>query len=160
MSGKTKGVRCLALLLLLGLAGCYRASFYTDPKLVRGLEHDRWSDFFLYGLVGNEEVDVHNFCEGKTIAEVKTGGNFATSLVSALTLGIYTPRKVYVTCAAGPGQSMFDSVSSRKLQLDLDSAGQPVHAVVTTEQGQSQVARISPVGPDAYRVRYTAGGAR
>jgi hypothetical protein len=34
------------------------------------------------------------------VAQVQTGANFATGLVSFLTIGIYTPRKVYVTCAA------------------------------------------------------------
>ena len=159
MSGTIKRMqRWLLLLLLIGQAGCYRASFYTDPKLVRGLEHDRWTDFFVFGLVGTEVIDVRSFCEGKAIAEVKTGGNFATSFVSAVTFGIYTPRKVYVTCAAGPGQSKFGS--SRKLQLDIDNSGQPVRAVVSNEAGRTQVARITPVGPDTYRIRYASGGAR
>ena len=160
MSGNIKGMRhWLLLLLLIGQAGCYRASFYTDPKLVRGLEHDRWTDFFVLGLVGTEVIDVRNFCEGRPIAEIKTGGNFATAFVSAVTIGIYTPRKVYVTCAAGPGKSLFSS-SSRKLQLDVDSAGQPVRAVVSTEAGRSQVAHITPVGHDTYRIRYASGGER
>ena len=159
MSGTIQGMqRWLLLLLLIGQAGCYRASFYTDPKLVRGLEHDQWTSFFVFGLVGTQEIDVRNFCEGRPIAEVKTGGNFATSLVSAVTLGIYTPRKVYVTCAAGPGQSKFGS--SRKLQLDIDSAGQPMRALVVSEAGRTQVAHITPIAPDTYRVRYATGGAR
>lgn len=158
MFGKTKGVwRLLLLCLLFGQAGCYRASFYTDPKLVRGLEHDEWTNFYLFGLAGTAEIDVRNFCEGKSIAEVKTGGNFATSLVSALTIGIYTPRKIYVTCAAGPAKSRF---SSQKLQLDLDGDGLPVRAVIASEDGQRQVAQITPVAPDIYRVRYATGGAR
>lgn len=158
MFSKTNGVwRLLLLGLLFGQAGCYKASFYTDPKLVRGLEHDRWTDFFVFGLVGTEEIDVRSFCEDKNIAQIATGGNFGTGFVSAITLGIYTPRKVYVTCAAGPARSRF---SSRKLQLDVDSDGLPVRAVVSTESGNQQVARITPVGPDAYRVSYAKEGAR
>ena len=160
MSGTFKGMqRWLLLLLLIGLAGCYRASFYTDPKLVRGLEHDQWTSFFIFGLVGTQVIDVRNFCEGRQVAEVKTGGNFATSFVSAITLGIYTPRKAYVTCAAGPGQSQ-QFGSRRQLQLDVDSAGHPTRAVISTEAGRTQVAQITAVGPDAYRVRYVSGGAR
>jgi hypothetical protein len=160
VSGTMKGMqRWLLLLLLIGQAGCYRASFYTDPKLVRGLEHDEWTSFFVFGLVGTQVIDVRNFCEGKQIAEVKTGGNFATAFVSAITFGIYTPRKVYVTCAAGPGASQqFGSL--RKLQLDVDSAGQPTRAVISTEAGRTQVAQITPVGPDTYSIRYASGGAR
>jgi hypothetical protein len=151
VSGKT----FLLLVLLLAQASCYRASFYTDPKLVRGLEHDTWSDFFIFGLVGNESFDVQGFCVDKPVAEVKTGGNFATSFVSWITLGIYTPRKIYVTCAAGPGTRRY---SSQQLQLDIDRGGMPVRAVIASE-GKTQVARITPVGPDSYRVRYQVGGA-
>jgi len=31
---------------------------------------------------------------------VRTGANFGTGFLSVITLGIYTPHKVYVTCAA------------------------------------------------------------
>ena len=159
MSDKTKGMqRWLPLLLLFGLAGCYRASFYTDPKLVRGLEHDQWTDFFIFGLVGSEDIDVRQFCEGKPIAEVKTGGNFATAFVSAITIGIYSPRKIYVTCGASPSPSRYSS--GHKLQLDVNAAGEPVSAVVSTDDGHNQVAQVTPVGLDTYRVRYVSGGAR
>jgi len=135
-----------------------KASFYTDPKLVRGLEHDLWSDFYLFGLIGNEQFDVQQFCEKRPVAEVRTGGNFATSLVSYLTLGIYTPRKVYVTCAASPGQSRYGQ--RHKLELDLDGAGKPVRALISTTAGKTQLAQVETVAPDTYRVRYTDGGAQ
>lgn len=155
----TKGAqRWLPWLLLFGLAGCYRASFYTDPKLVRGLEHDQWTDFFIFGLVGTEDIDVRTFCEGKPIAEVKTGGNFATSFVTAVTIGIYAPRKVYVTCGASPAQGHYSE--GRKLQLDVSGSGEPISAVVSTEDGHSQLAQVTPIGLDTYRVRYVTGGAR
>jgi hypothetical protein len=50
------------------------------------------------------------------VAQVQTGANFGTGLVSILTIGIYTPRKVYVTCAA----------NGRAMQLDLDEQGRLV----------------------------------
>ncbi|MFL5412925.1 MAG: Bor/Iss family lipoprotein, partial [Myxococcales bacterium] len=42
-------------------------------------------------------------CPRGRVAEVQTGGNLGTGVIYALTLGIYTPRKVYVTCAADQG---------------------------------------------------------
>jgi hypothetical protein len=47
---------------------------------------------------------------------VVTGGNFGTGIVQFVTLGIYAPRKVYVTCAAG----------GRAYQLELDEQGKLV----------------------------------
>lgn len=88
----------LSLFIGLTLPGCYKASFHRDPSVLRGEEHDEWSDFFVFGLVGEETYDVHRFCSDE-VAEVRTGGNFGTGVVSVATLGIYTPRKVYVTCA-------------------------------------------------------------
>jgi len=102
---RSKLLRALALLAVAGTAllesGCYKATF-IDPNAVRGAEHDEWTDFFLFGLVGTEEYDVRQFCRGP-VAMVRTGANFGTGVVSLVTLGIYTPRKVYVTCAAAPG---------------------------------------------------------
>ena len=87
----------LTLVATFSSTGCYKASF-IEPKARASVEHDEWTDFFLFGLVGSEEVDVRRYCEDPP-ARVRTGGNFGTGIVSLLTLGIYTPRKFYVTCA-------------------------------------------------------------
>jgi hypothetical protein len=90
----------LAASLLFGTTGCCKATF-INPAVVPGETHEEWTDFFIVGLVGKEEFDVREFCPGEA-AKVATGGNFLTGLVTVVTLGIYAPRKVYVTCAAGP----------------------------------------------------------
>lgn len=87
---------CLALAPALAASGCYKATF-IQPKTAAGVERDEWTDFFLFGLVGDEQRDVRQYCES-SVARVRTGGNFGTGLVSFVTLGIYTPRKIYVTC--------------------------------------------------------------
>jgi hypothetical protein len=89
--------RCVVVVALAAASGCYKATF-IQPKTVAGIEHDDWTDFFLFGLVGEEDRDISGYCSAE-IARVRTGGNFATGLVGVVTLGIYTPRKVYVTCA-------------------------------------------------------------
>ncbi|MFL5445964.1 MAG: Bor/Iss family lipoprotein [Myxococcales bacterium] len=90
----------IVLACLLGTAGCYKATFLRDTNAIRGVERDKWADFFLFGLVGEVTIDVAEFCPRGRVAEVQTGGNLGTGVIYALTLGIYTPRKVYVTCAA------------------------------------------------------------
>ena len=108
--------RAALLAALLGAAGCYKASFIRDPNVVRGAEQDRWLDYWLWGLVGEQSMQVKEFCPDGRVAEVVTGGNFGTGIVELLTLGIYAPRKVYVTCAA----------SGRAMQLELDENGKLV----------------------------------
>ena len=46
------------LLCAIALSGCYRATFIRDPQAVRGVEHDQWNHFFIFGLVGEADVDV------------------------------------------------------------------------------------------------------
>jgi hypothetical protein len=123
MSSWKRRIECAVVAALLGLSatGCYKATFYSDPTAVRGESHDQWTSFFIFGLVGHEKVDVHEFCPAGSVAEVATGGNFGTGLVSGLTLGIYTPRKVYVTCSGGTT----NAASSARLTILADAAGKP-----------------------------------
>lgn len=97
-NGSRYGWRCTVLACVsIAASGCYKATF-VQPRTAAGVEHDEWTDFFLFGLVGEETKDIDGYCSGE-VARVRTGGNFGTGLVSVVTIGIYTPRKVYVTCA-------------------------------------------------------------
>jgi hypothetical protein len=131
-------------LLLTG--GCYKATFYKNASVVKGEEHEEWTDFFVFGLVGTERIDVKRFCPTGEAAVVRTGGNVGTGLVGALTIGIYTPRKVYVTCAAGG-----PAASARRLELDLSEQGAPLNAQLTEGDERIPVV-IEAVGEKAWRL--------
>jgi hypothetical protein len=131
------------LLCAVALGGCYRATFIRDPDAVRGAEHDKWASFFLWGLVGEETLDVHQYCPDGRVAEVQTQANFWNGLVGLVTIGIYAPRTVYVTCSAG---------SRAQLQLDADPQGRPVAARIVRD-GVTQKAELTEEG-DAFRVAY------
>ena len=132
------------LLCALALGGCYKATFIRDAQAVRGEEHDEWTSFFVFGLVGEQTLDVKQFCPDGRFAEIQTGANFGTGLVSLVTIGIYTPRKVYVTCAGGSGRAT--------LELDADSNGRPVAATLHRESSVTQ-GTVTPEG-DAFRVAF------
>lgn len=124
---------------LLGASGCYKATFIRDPSASAGAEHDRWVHFFVFGLVGDPTIDVHEFCPDGKVARVQTGANFGTGLVTGLTLGIYAPRKVYVTCAADAAGKV------ARLELTGDAQGRVV-AAVEDNGGEELVASVTP-GP-------------
>lgn len=137
------GLSLLLSVLALNATGCYRATFIRDPSATRGVEKDKWADFFVFGLVGEETFNVRDFCPEGRVAEVRTGGNFATGLVSFITLGIYAPRKVYVTCDGG---------SAASLEIDADAQGRPV-AAVRSANGIQVAAKVTQANePGAWRV--------
>jgi hypothetical protein len=132
------------LLCALALGGCYKATFIRDAQATRGEEHDEWTSFFVFGLVGEQSLDVKHFCPDGRFAEIQTGANLLTGVVSIVTIGIYTPRKVYVTCAGGSGRAM--------LELDADSQGRPVAARLHRESSVT-IGTVVPEG-DAFHVAF------
>lgn len=136
----------VAVAMSIGSTGCYKATFIRDPQVSRGVEHDELVHFFVFGLVGDPTIDVHQFCPDGKVAQVRTGANFGTGLVSLLTLGIYTPRKVYVTCA-GDGRAV-------TLELNGDSQGHLVSAIRHSDSGE-QVAAVTAVnGSDSWQIAF------
>lgn len=132
--------------LLLATSGCYKATFYKNPTAVKGEEHEEWTDFFVFGMVGSEQIDVKKFCANGDAAMIRTGGNVGTGLVGALTIGIYTPRKVYVTCTANGSTR-----TARQLELQLSEQGEPVSGRVT-EGDESSAVVIEQAGNRAWRM--------
>ena len=132
--------------LLLATSGCYKAPFHKNASVVKGQEHEQWTDFFVFGMVGTEEIDVKQFCANGDAAVIRTGSNVATGVLSVLTIGIYTPRKVYVTCAAGS-----PTRTARELELQLDAQGTPVSGLVT-EGGERTPLAIESTGTRAWRM--------
>jgi hypothetical protein len=132
---------CGLLLCAFALGGCYRATFISNPQAVRGVEHDKWNHFFIFGLVGEAELDVRQFCPDGRVAELQTQETFLNGLVGLLTIGIYAPRTVYVTCAAG---------ARTRLELDADPRGRPVAARLWHE-GAVERATVMPEGA-AFRI--------
>jgi len=131
------------LLCAIALGGCYRATFISNPQVVRGVEHDQWNHFFIFGLVGETNLDVRQFCSDGRVAEVQTQETFLNGLVGLLTIGIYAPRTVYVTCAAG---------SRSRLELDADPQGRPVAARLLRD-GSLDRATVTPI-VGGYRVAF------
>jgi hypothetical protein len=100
------------------LTGCGFTYHFQDGTKLRGEEHDQWASFFVFGLIGDVEVDVREACPNG-IYEVTTGTNFLTWLVTGLTLAIYSPRKVNIWCAAGDHRTAYE--------IDFGRDGKPAH---------------------------------
>lgn len=96
---------CLSLGLL--LTGCYTISYKGD-RAGAGAEKSEWNNYFLWGLVGEANVDLQQVCPGG-VSSWKSQQTFVQGLIGIVTLGIYIPRSVIAQCAGG---------SAVELQLD------------------------------------------
>jgi hypothetical protein len=146
MTARRIGIALMTGALLLATSGCYKATFYKNASVVKGAEHDEWTDFFVFGMVGSEQFDVKKFCANGDAAIIRTGGNVGTGVISVLTIGIYTPRKVYVTCAA-PSAAQ----TARRLELELGEQGEPLSGQVSEGEEHTPVV-IERAGTRAWRL--------
>jgi len=115
--GKLKwGTSILAGLFTLG--GCYHQVVQTGLPAGTQTVAKPWTPTWIFGLVPATPIDVRATCRSG-VAVVDTQMTFMNGLVSGLTLGIFTPRSVLVTCAA---QSSANSGAHIEVASAEDSA--------------------------------------
>jgi len=89
-------------ILLIGvvlLSGCFHATVETGVAPSDVVVEKRWASGWIAGLVPPSTVATAARCpEG--VSRVETKFSFLNQLVGALTLSIYTPMAIKVTCAA------------------------------------------------------------
>jgi hypothetical protein len=91
-------------LLLIGMiatSGCYHATIDTGVTPSQVVVRKPWASGWLFGLVPPSTTATMAQCPAG-VAKVETKLSFLNGLVSTLTMSIYTPMSVRVTCAAGP----------------------------------------------------------
>lgn len=90
-----------ALLLtpVLLLLGCYHATVTTGLTPSNVVLNESFASSWVYGLVPPNTVATESKCPDG-VAVVETQLSFVNQLVGFLTLGIYTPMEIKVTCAA------------------------------------------------------------
>ena len=85
---------------LLACSGCFHSAVLM-PTVPPGDKHSTWVNGWLWGSVGGQ-ISADTFCAGRGVARVDTKRSVGNILVSWVTLGIYTPSHVSVTCAGAP----------------------------------------------------------
>jgi len=89
----------IALSCLIAAAGCYHATIETTATPSTETIEQGFASSWIYGLVPPSTVETAAKCTNG-VAKVETQISFVNGLVGALTLGIYTPMSIKVTCAA------------------------------------------------------------
>lgn len=112
MSASTKCTYLLGgLALLVTFAGCYHARVETGLTPSAQVIDRSFAASWIHGLVPPSTVAAGQLCSNG-VAVVETQLSFVNQLVGFLTLGIYTPMRIRVTCAAG-GMGMDDGAGER-----------------------------------------------
>ncbi len=111
----------IGLLMVLGAlsAGCFHATIETDLEPSSRTIENKWASGWILGLVPPPTVKTAEQCPNG-VARVDTERSFLNQLVSILTIGIYTPMSIVVTCAAAPSDE--DAAGQAMLQIDPDAS--------------------------------------
>lgn len=129
--------RSIFMVLLLAavtfVTGCFSTTFsYSDRAPGRTEEVGR--TFLIYGLVNsNDPLNAFELCpEG--VASVETIHTFGDQFLGCLTIGIYTPNTVRVSCQSGAAHNFYlDESDEVVAQQSYDEAGTLVSETVSSD---------------------------
>ncbi len=88
----------IALLLLLLASACYRATIELEKKSSTVTIEKSWAASWIFGLVPPKTVTTASRCPDG-VAKVQTKLGIWNQVIAVLTIGIYTPMNIMVTCA-------------------------------------------------------------
>jgi hypothetical protein len=97
---RTALLPCLALTV----AACYHQVVRTELPPSPTVIERKWVPTWIFGLVAAKPIDFRQQCPSGA-AVVETQQTFLNGLVGLVTIGIYTPQSVRVTCASGAGSA-------------------------------------------------------
>jgi hypothetical protein len=104
------------------LQGCYHATVSTGLRPSTVKIETKWASAWIYGLVPPSVVETMEECP-TGVAQVDTQLSFANQLVSFLTLGIFTPMEIVVTCADDRGEELPVATTPEEANRLLKSGG-------------------------------------
>ncbi len=96
-----KGLRTVAALALLSLAGCYHYTIVTGAPATDKSVGRNWQHSFIAGLVPPDTIRTRTECPNG-VASFETQHSFLNGLVASISYNLYTPISTKYTCASGP----------------------------------------------------------
>lgn len=137
---------CVGLIALL-LGGCYHATVETGLPPSAQVIDKGFASGWIYGLVPPKTVATASQCPSG-VAKVETELSFVNQLVGFLTLGIYTPMHIQVTCAAAAAASIGLKPEAPELAIHTGADGPTVQdrfaeaAVMAAERHQTVLVKF------------------
>jgi len=100
MSGSKTICVCVGLMIALSACATHRINYSNPQATAGGATHDTSQAFYLWGLVGGDEVDLVRLCPAG-VAKISSKTSALDGLLTLLTGGLYSPMSVEVQCAGG-----------------------------------------------------------
>lgn len=129
-----------ASLLVLSTAGCFHQVVNTGRTPGSTVVDKPWVSTWLWGLVAAQPIDARQACPSG-VAVITTEQSFVNGLVSAVTLGIYTPQHVTITCASGGTASL--PRGAKEFQIPADASAD-LRTSITTKAVESAIETGAP----------------
>ena len=126
-----------SLLAVMALASCYHARIETGLTPSTRVIEKPFAASWIYGLVPPNVVKVARECPNG-VAVVETKLSFVNQLVGWLTMGIYTPMHIKVTCASGRRMGYLEEM--RDPQLSIPAGASDEEIVQVFEQAAKRAA--------------------
>lgn len=83
---------------IIGMTGCYATSIDTGRPQSTKVIRKPYAACWIYGLIPPPTVQTAGGCPNG-VAKVETQHSFLDMLIGGITLGVYTPIQIVVTCA-------------------------------------------------------------
>lgn len=113
----------IAVAAIVALTGCYHATIETGRPPSPEVIEEPFASAWVYGLVPPKTVEAASEC-ANGVSRVETQLSFVNQLVGFLTLGIYTPMTILVTCAASDD----DADASGAIEIDGNAPVEDIQA--------------------------------
>lgn len=112
-----KRIGALAVIAV-AISGCYHATIETGLAPSNRKVEKHWASGWIGGLVPPSYVETVEQCS-EGVARVETKLSFLNQLVAGLTLGIYTPMYIEITCAEGVRNA--DAAESPEVEIGREA---------------------------------------
>lgn len=125
------GRMAAALTFIIVTAGCYEHTYTLGQGAAAApIAYEEWHSHWLGGLIGERTLNIDSLCPSGN-ATIHDEQSFLNGLVSALTVGIYTPTTVKIRCQGGQS-------------AEVDLSEQDVIGIVTAPAFMERIEAMMP----------------
>lgn len=88
------------LLFMIGLCSCSSVTVMTDAKIKNreAPSYEKRFNYYWWGLSGEHKINVREVCKNNVTVQVQAVATLSDTILTAITLGIYSPRTARAWC--------------------------------------------------------------